>query len=786
MSVPHFVASPNPAERPRSASIRRVLGFVFDVELHALPQELELPFPETALAELLQMVSDLAGARRLRFSTRLPVDSEPWELCLDRAEDALLFTLFRGGPMAEVFVHERATPLEQASTRLMKCVESALATTDAGNDSDAPPRSEVRLQLQSVGASLRRAIPPSPIAAQELAALSIEPTTDMPLMIAADALVRVAQNAIAGPGASSVFRSDLASLLFKGRVRFGVGDQTREMNGVYVFLVAENLVSMTLEAVDAWILGRAYNRRLSYGGLMLGIRIHKVASEPDRPEPDRVHRSLGPCSLTLGTVRKSSSQAWTFPSVDIGALAHGVIAFGRALFRSLVRRDRSQASNLRLLALRSQVRELAERLRETTRNESKINSEPESYRAFAAATRVSIGQREPLGHARLAFALKWTADVPSIDLSSTFLCGDVLVAGSTREIACLERNTGAIIWKRRVPRARSVMTPAGLVRVAFDGNASLHDLNTGETLWTVRLQPCTGGTLSGVVVSGTGLPKMLIVAEATHALTAIDLATGEVRWRHHDRRGNTFRIRRAGKLALVASGDASLTALDVLTGETVWRVYDPLRFASHVTISNDSLFAFAGDGTFVGRGGTRLYHIDVWSGKVAWAMDLPDATPVGSPIVTERTVVVANYDRRGTWLLGLDPATMQVRFRASACSTVASCSGVDDLVIVNSEGGELIGMDTTTGAVRYRHTFDDGGDGDRPRRLEPVLRSGALFVPQTQVVVLRPKDGAILGRVPTDLIADMLRVDERCDIYVAEESGHLAAFSAAPRLTVVR
>jgi hypothetical protein len=28
-------------------------------------------------------------------------------------------------------------------------------------------------------------------------------------------------------------------------------------------------------------------------------------------------------------------------------------------------------------------------------------------------------------------------------------------------------------------------------------------------------------------------------------------------------------------------------------------------------------------------------------------------------------------------------------------------------------------------------------------------------------------------------------VDERCDVYVAEESGHLGAYEAGPRLTLV-
>jgi hypothetical protein len=54
------------------------------------------------------------------------------------------------------------------------------------------------------------------------------------------------------------------------------------------------------------------------------------------------------------------------------------------------------------------------------------------------------------------------------------------------------------------------------------------------------------------------------------------------------------------------------------------------------------------------------------------------------------------------------------------------------------------------------------------------------------VHVVRPRDGEIIGSVPSDLIPDLLRVDERCSVYVAEESGHLAAFSAAPRLMRVK
>jgi hypothetical protein len=54
------------------------------------------------------------------------------------------------------------------------------------------------------------------------------------------------------------------------------------------------------------------------------------------------------------------------------------------------------------------------------------------------------------------------------------------------------------------------------------------------------------------------------------------------------------------------------------------------------------------------------------------------------------------------------------------------------------------------------------------------------------VHVVRPRDGEVIGTIPADLIPDLLRVDEHCNVYVAEESGHVAAFGVAPRLTLVK
>jgi outer membrane protein assembly factor BamB len=280
----------------------------------------------------------------------------------------------------------------------------------------------------------------------------------------------------------------------------------------------------------------------------------------------------------------------------------------------------------------------------------------------------------------------------------------------------------------------------------------------------------------------------MVVSEGKRHLSALDLDSGEVRWRHSAHGGSTFRLRRAGKLLIVVAADATLTALDIASGDVVWRARDRLRFVGHVGLDHDSLFAWAGESDGKGRGVVRLYHLDPYAGASRWVRELPDLpSPIGAPLVGDREVIVVTRDRPGLGMIALDRTTGETLWSAApGLFPIASAwLAIDDSIVVSSETGDLASWSTRTGETRWRHRFPRGMEGDQPRKLEPILRSGALFVPQQQVHVVRPRDGAILGHVPTELIPDLLRVDERCDVYVAEESGHLASFRAGAKLSLV-
>jgi hypothetical protein len=204
---------------------------------------------------------------------------------------------------------------------------------------------------------------------------------------------------------------------------------------------------------------------------------------------------------------------------------------------------------------------------------------------------------------------------------------------------------------------------------------------------------------------------------------------------------------------------------------------------------------------------------------VRWTRPIADAsapcTIEGAPLVAPAAVAVAVRQKSGLALATFrrDDGTPIAASERAVAPRGTSWLAVDDAFIGNAPTGELVAVDAAGGELRWRHVLGPRPlEADLPRRLEPVLRCGALFVPCSLmgpggssgrergtsgseregspavagVSIVRPSDGALIGTIaPSDAIPDMLRVDERCDVYVAEDSGHLVAFGALPRLSLV-
>jgi hypothetical protein len=712
------------------------------------------------LAELASGVVALSRGKRDRFTASFYSGDEAWEIGLDADGPAVLLSVYRTAPSTRVAVHERRMELGTLRNALLRAIDEATPSPSRGPTALSAARSALGAPGPSYG---RRPL--------DRVALKVATPAGEPLVLEADARFRAPpRRATPASDEPHVERADLSALLAKGSVRVTAGEAVLTLPGTFPFLIAEQLLAFAEEALCAEREQRALFRRAEVDAVKLSLR----STPAERGLVLRI-RSEGAESRNAGVA---------IAGLETQAFACAAARFALALEAAFSSSDPAQSSNLRLSHLTRSARALEQELAAAHADDSLKNPDPESYRSFGLPRREgSRGAWEQGG--KMRFFPRWVAAVPNIDLTATFQCGERIIVGAPRQTACLDRTTGAVLWRRALPRAASVPTPFGLARITHDGEMTLHDLERGEPRFTLHVAPRNGGGAVGALVNAPGLPRLLAVAERDRAVTAIDLVTGDVRWRYTAPRPAAFKLRRAGRLLLVAGGDSALVALDAASGEVVWRVRERVPFTGDLTIDRDALFATAGGPI----GPTRFLQIDLWRGEVVWSQELSARPAPGqAPLVTSEAVAVPTRDRRGSGLIAFARDTGAPLFAhdPGLCAPSAAWLAVDDLLVGNTASGACLGIAACDGTTRYERTFPRHVEADQPRRLEPILRSGALFVPQHQVHVLRPSDGEELGVLPSDLIPDLLRVDENLNVYVAEESGHVAAFGVLPRLSLVR
>lgn len=761
MPAIEVVVRPRP-ETPPSSALRPLEGLI-DVIVEGINITARLGDSQAlgVLSALAHATALLSRGGRDRTTLPLQSDEEAWEIGLMADGRDALISIYRGGPFPSVAVHERRVELSALRQAIARAIDESRSLKLSKAASAALSSARRLLDLPWPSALSR------PV---DRVLLSVGSETGGPLGFSAQAeFCRVARKAPVGP-APCVERADLHSLLVRGTVAATARGRRVRLPGVYLFLFAERLIALAGEVLDAWRSDRALVRRVSLDGAQI-----RLEGGPD----------TGGLSLTLcGRDANRDFEGVTLVQLDSPKFVQAAVDFARALAQRFVDSDSAQQKNLRLSALLRAAGELEVAVAEATLDDSLTNPEPETYRSFGLPRAHAASGIWEHG-AKMRFLPRWVATVPGIDLRATFHCGQKIVVGSERETACLESSTGNVLWRKPSAQAASVATPLGIARIHPDGLIELLDLELGEARFSTRLRPRSGNGAAGALVNTPGLPRLLVVAEGDRSITAIDLVSGDVRWRFTGRRSGSPRLRRAGRLLLVAGGDSALVALDVVSGEVVWRVRDRLSFSGDLCVDKDSALALAGGPI----GPAKLFHVDLWSGTVRWSRELEQRpVPGQAPLVARNRVVVPIRDRRGPGAIAFERTSGKVVWthEPGLASPTTAWLAVDDALLANCASGVLFCIDGETGRLRYNHVFSRSVEADQPRRLEPVLRNGALFVPQHQVHVVRPRDGEILGSLPSDLIPDLIRVDERCSVYIAEESGHLAAFSAAPRLSLVR
>ncbi len=730
------------------------LGELRNLLVGASSQQQELP----PLPDLVAATIALAeGSRR---KVILPLGRAPLEFALVRRGEQVLVDCYGTESTPEILLRERTIHLPDL---LDACVSASRALAQSSGDSTtgrAFLSLATRVAQTRIGPDLHHEVSHVRCTGGSLES----PGAHVPLAFGFEA--RLART-LSEREDNNAF-ADVHALLFDGELWAFSGERRVSLVRGPIMLAAQRMVSAVRALVDAWHADRPVHVRLCAGGFAVAVR----------------RETHGAVSLSMSTERHGTL---TWPALDVPGAALPVLRLASDLIRKLVAVDRSQSHNLRVTALRSEVRTLRHVIRGRKSRDGFENSNPERLRLSSPEPLSPVTLDEPNLNARgkLRYTERWSAEIDTLDASSVFLCGDRMIVATPKLTLALDRNDGDVLWSQPTARATTFLTGKTLLRLLPEGGAELCDLDEGQVYARTERSLRLHGSPFALCAGGGELPPVAIVCEAGKHLVALDLRTGEPRWRFRARSHGAPRLQRAGRVLLVACGDGSLDALDVASGEVAWRFSDRSRFCLAPAVFEDVAIAASGE---PGGGAGGLCGIELYTGKPLWRSELP-LCPSGEPIVAGQHVVLPMGGSRDARLAAFDPHDGSERW---SCHDPGLDNGgkaleVDGALIVNTAAGRVTGLDLATGTTRFARSLANPLTDDVPRQLEPILRHGALFVPSAQVHVLRPSDGSALTTdVGCDLVPDFLRIDERGWLYVAEESGHLQAFATAPQLTLVK
>lgn len=706
-----------------------------------------------ALSELLTGVVALClGTRRKLL---LPVASQPVELALVRHGDVALVSYYSTDSSPESFVHERPVDLRCLLESLGRV---ALSRYDGSTSIES--QSIVALAHTAAHTTIVP-VGPGPRGVQRMGGCIDEPEGQPPLAFGFNATIPTSADA---PIDAHGF-ADVHALLFRGELWAHSRGRRFVVARGPVMLIAQRMVNAVRALVDGWQAHREMNVRLCSGAFSIAMRL------------DREQR----VAITLST---DGGPALTVPALSVSAAALPILRVAADLVRSLVAVDRPQTRNLRVNALRSEVRLLRRVIRARDERGGFENNDPTRLRISSLEPDTIAVDSTP-ARARLSFRERWNVEIDGLDASSTFLCGDRLVICTPRMSVALARDTGEVIWSQLTTHAHASMVGRTLLRVTAQGEALLADVKDGVVY--ARTQIAQRGTSVQRTISAGGgdLPPMAILSEGRNRLLALDLRTGEPRWRYRARQAGAFEWTRAGRVILVACGDGSIDALDTANGEVVWRYSDQLRFCTTPAVSRDSVVALSGD---LGGLQARLHCLDLFSGRKLWQRDV-DASPVSAPAAAGEHVLLAIGTRSRAQLAAFHATTGEQRWctRDPGLAAGSAMLALDQGVIFNGASGRVTAIANVSGETLWTQQVSNPLTDDVARHLDVVLRHGALFVPAARVHVLRPNDGeSLMPESACDLVPDFMRVDERGWFYVGEESGHVRAYGPAPRLSLVK
>jgi outer membrane protein assembly factor BamB len=705
-------------------------------------------------------------------SARVSFYEGPWELVLQRVDDLVYVTMYRGGRRPEVIVKDHSVRFEQVVHGVIASAESleqqALdldpnAASDPVVSSMAAIKERVAVLFESSAGNQPSSRPPEPRTVESTRWL--EPRTEKGFSFGFRFQATVTDLFMPGKPQGS----DLNPLLFKGRLAVHARGRRLLLGEGYLYLQTERLIASLRQLLTAWEEGRPISARLVSDGVVVGVR-------------------LGRDDGLVITLMDSRNQDAIIVLHDLTPweYADAVLGLAREVRRRIVEVNGKQRRNLRIEALSREVRALTTWTKDSQR-EDVINRDVERYKRLAEPRRVVPVPVEIYETSRLRFTERWRVEVEGLDLNNTRVAGPVAAISARGSVLGLDTQSGNVLWRRETDPSEArfqVTGTEGLVRAAPTGQIEMYDMLTGVLKWRTLLAPRSGGAPVLLVSEHGRSPGLVVVAEEERKLVALDMRTGESRWRFSTTRGGRFALRRFGRLLYIVSNDGNFNAVDTDDGNLVWRFSERTRFTTPPAVVGETLLAPGGR---PGRAEGRLFSLNAFSGERHWEAPIGGGA-LTSPIIADNAALIPVRIGGRHELVALDTSSGEELWRKDCAEWAIQCAlmPLEDRFVINSAGGVIRALHARTGEEQWTTVLGPTCSDDVPFNLRIVLRGGMLFVPADTVYVVRPDDGHVihtLGGEPP--VPDLLHVDPSLAVFIGEDSGHVGMYDLTSRLSVV-
>lgn len=352
--------------------------------------------------------------------------------------------------------------------------------------------------------------------------------------------------------------------------------------------------------------------------------------------------------------------------------------------------------------------------------------------------------------------LLWRAHTDGPVRSSPVVAGGVVYVGSSdARLYAFGAASGEVRWAAEAgaPIDASPAVAGGLVLTATRGGEFLaFDRASGAVRWRVQAGdelPVAWGGMSGdlYTASPAVAGETAIFGGGDGVVYAIELASGEIRWRF----ATEGRVRSSPAVAdgvvYAGSADGSLYALTLADGRRLWRFDTQGRRLDSARHGYDrrtitSSPAVAGGAVFFGSRDGSLYAVDATTGALRWRVLHDDTSwSIASPAVIGGLVLDASSD--AAFFHAVDTATGQVVWRVDAGAPLWPSPVVaGETAWFLTSLGELWGVDSRTGAERERVAL-----GERTKS-SPWIEGGVLYVgtDEGSVLAVRLSDPPGLAR----------------------------------------